>query len=108
MEAQLDSQFTLAHRLEMTLSVGCAGGYESGHKLGDQWMAALKLPAFDVLCRACQELAGPGFSLRGAGESRSFFRSFEANSGSIERKGSKKESITRRRSRITPGPAGFS
>jgi hypothetical protein len=47
--AQLDFQFTFAHRLDMTLSVGYAEGYENGNKLGDEWMVSLKLLAFDVL-----------------------------------------------------------
>ena len=47
--AQLDFQFAFAHRLDMTLSVGYAEGYESGTKLGDEWMVSLKLLAFDVL-----------------------------------------------------------
>jgi hypothetical protein len=46
---QLDFQFTFAHRLDMTLSVGYAEGCESGNKLGDEWMVSLKLLAFDVL-----------------------------------------------------------
>ncbi|MCZ6560549.1 MAG: hypothetical protein O6931_06645 [Gammaproteobacteria bacterium] len=47
--AQLDFQFTFAQRLDMTLSVGYAQGYESGNKLSDEWMVSLKLLAFDVL-----------------------------------------------------------
>ncbi len=47
--AQLDFQFTFAHRLDMTISVGYAEGYEDGNKLGDEWMVSLKLLAFDVL-----------------------------------------------------------
>jgi hypothetical protein len=47
--AQLDFQFTFAHRLDMTLSAGYAEGDESGNKLGDEWMVSLKLLAFDVL-----------------------------------------------------------
>ncbi|MDX1480681.1 MAG: hypothetical protein R3315_03340 [Woeseiaceae bacterium] len=41
--AQLDLEFTLAHRLPMTLSVGYAAGYESGERLGDEWMISLKI-----------------------------------------------------------------
>ncbi|MDH3552429.1 MAG: hypothetical protein OER22_07420, partial [Gammaproteobacteria bacterium] len=41
--AQLDLEFTLAHRLPMTLSVGYAAGYESGAKLNDEWMISLKI-----------------------------------------------------------------
>ena len=41
--AQLDLEFTLAHRLPMTLSVGYAAGYESGNKLNDEWMISLKI-----------------------------------------------------------------
>ena len=41
--AQLDLEFTLAHRLPMTLSVGYAAGYESGDRLSDEWMISLKI-----------------------------------------------------------------
>ncbi|MDH3434373.1 MAG: hypothetical protein OEM60_10975, partial [Gammaproteobacteria bacterium] len=41
--AQLDLEFTLAHRLPMTLSVGYAAGYESGNRLSDEWMISLKI-----------------------------------------------------------------
>ncbi len=41
--AQLDLEFTIAHRLPMTLSVGYAAGYESGERLGDEWMISLKI-----------------------------------------------------------------
>jgi len=47
--AQLDFQFTFANRLDMTLSVGYAAGYDNGTKLSDEWMVSLKLLAFDVL-----------------------------------------------------------
>ena len=41
--AQLDLEFTLAHRLPMTLSVGYATGYEHGERLSDEWMISLKI-----------------------------------------------------------------
>ena len=41
--AQLDLEFTLAHRLPMTLSVGYATGYEHGERLGNEWMISLKI-----------------------------------------------------------------
>ena len=40
---QLDLEFTLAHRLPMTFSVGFAAGYESGDRLSDEWMISLKI-----------------------------------------------------------------
>lgn len=40
---QVDWQFTLAHRLPMTLSVGWAQGFEDGHGRGTEWMASLKV-----------------------------------------------------------------
>jgi hypothetical protein len=40
---QVDLEFTLAHRLPMTLSIGYARGYESGHKHDDEWMISLKI-----------------------------------------------------------------
>ena len=43
-----DFQFTLTHCLDMTFSVGCAESYESGNKLGGEWVASLKLLAFDL------------------------------------------------------------
>jgi hypothetical protein len=41
--AQLDLEFTLAHRLPMTLSVGYAVGYENNDRLHDDWMISLKI-----------------------------------------------------------------
>ena len=40
---QLDLEFTLVHRLPMTLSVGWAAGYEDGNKRDDEWMISLKI-----------------------------------------------------------------
>lgn len=40
---QLDLEFTLVHRLPMTLSVGWGAGYESGDKRDDEWMVSLKI-----------------------------------------------------------------
>jgi hypothetical protein len=40
---QLDLNFTLGHRLPMTLSVGYAAGFENGDRLDDEWMASLKI-----------------------------------------------------------------
>jgi hypothetical protein len=40
---QLDFQFTLAHRLPMTLSVGYAVGIESGKSNENEWMLSLKV-----------------------------------------------------------------
>lgn len=41
--AQLDLEFTIAHRLPMTFSVGYASGYESGDRLNNEWMISLKI-----------------------------------------------------------------
>jgi hypothetical protein len=41
--AQLDLEFTLAHRLPMTFSIGYAAGYEKGDRQGDEWMISLKI-----------------------------------------------------------------
>lgn len=41
--AQLDLEFTLVHRLPMTLSVGYASGYESGDRRGEEWMLSIKI-----------------------------------------------------------------
>jgi hypothetical protein len=41
--AQLDLEFTLAHRLPMTFSVGYAAGYEHGDRQSDEWMISLKI-----------------------------------------------------------------
>jgi hypothetical protein len=43
MGAQLDLNFTLAHRLPMTFSVGVAAGYEDGERRDDEWMVSLKI-----------------------------------------------------------------
>jgi hypothetical protein len=40
---QVDFEFTLAHRLPMTFSVGYAAGYEDGKKRDDEWMLSLKV-----------------------------------------------------------------
>ncbi|NIP19115.1 MAG: hypothetical protein GWM87_13865 [Xanthomonadales bacterium] len=40
---QVDLEFTLAHRLPMTFSVGYAVGYEDGNKHDDEWMVSLKI-----------------------------------------------------------------
>ena len=40
---QVDWQFTLAHRLPMTLSLGYAAGFEDGDRLDDEWMVSLKI-----------------------------------------------------------------
>jgi hypothetical protein len=40
---QVDLEFTLAHRLPMTLSVGYAKGYENGREHDDEWMVSLKI-----------------------------------------------------------------
>ena len=40
---QVDFQFTLAHRLPMTLSVGYAMGFENGKKIDDEWILSLKV-----------------------------------------------------------------
>ena len=41
--AQLDLEFTLAHQLPMTFSVGYASGYEHGDRHSDEWMISLKI-----------------------------------------------------------------
>jgi hypothetical protein len=41
--AQLDLEFTLIHRLPMTLSVGWGVGYEDGDKHDEEWMISLKI-----------------------------------------------------------------
>ena len=43
MGMQLDLNFTLAHRLPMTFSVGYAAGYEDGDRRDDEWMISLKI-----------------------------------------------------------------
>ena len=40
---QLDLNFTVVHRRNMTLSVGYAAGFESGSKLDDEWLVSLKI-----------------------------------------------------------------
>ncbi len=40
---QADLQFTILHRLDMTLSAGYALGFEQGDKLDDEWMVSLKI-----------------------------------------------------------------
>ena len=40
---QFDLSFTIAHHLPMTLSLGYAVGFESGDRLGDEWMLSLKI-----------------------------------------------------------------
>jgi hypothetical protein len=41
--AQLDFNFTLAHRLPMTFSVGYAAGIEDGTKQDEEWLISLKI-----------------------------------------------------------------
>ncbi len=41
--AQVDLQFTLMHRLPMTLSLGWGTGYEDGDRNDDEWMISLKI-----------------------------------------------------------------
>jgi hypothetical protein len=40
---QLDLEFTIAHRLPMTLSVGYASGFEHGEEVSNEWMISLKI-----------------------------------------------------------------
>jgi len=40
---QADLHFTIVHRLPMTLSLGFAQGYISGHKFDNEWMISLKI-----------------------------------------------------------------
>ncbi|MDX1571742.1 MAG: hypothetical protein R3200_14775, partial [Xanthomonadales bacterium] len=40
---QVDLNFTLIHRLPMTLSVGYAAGFRSSDKIDDEWMISLKV-----------------------------------------------------------------
>ena len=40
---QLDLEFTLIHRLPMTMSVGWAAGYEDGDRRDGEWMVSLKI-----------------------------------------------------------------
>ena len=40
---QVDLQFTVVHRLPMTLSFGFAQGYVDGNKYDDEWMISLKI-----------------------------------------------------------------
>ncbi len=41
--AQLDLEFTIAHRLPMTFTVGYAAGYEHGEHQSEEWMISLKI-----------------------------------------------------------------
>ncbi len=41
--AQVDFRFTVLSRMDMTLSVGYAAGFEDGRKLDDEWMLSLKI-----------------------------------------------------------------
>jgi len=41
--AQVDLSFTVLHRLNMTLSLGYAAGFEDGEKVDDEWMLSLKI-----------------------------------------------------------------
>jgi hypothetical protein len=41
--AQIDFRFTVLSRMDMTLSIGYAAGFEDGHKLDDEWMLSLKV-----------------------------------------------------------------
>ncbi|MEO5699021.1 MAG: hypothetical protein ABIS17_04115 [Casimicrobiaceae bacterium] len=40
---QADLRFTVIHRYDMTLSIGYALGYRSGHRVGSEWMVSLKI-----------------------------------------------------------------
>lgn len=40
---QVDFQFTLAHHLPMTFSLGYASGFENGDRRDDEWMVSLKI-----------------------------------------------------------------
>jgi hypothetical protein len=40
---QVDFQFTLAHRLPMTLSIGYAAGFEDGDEVDNEWLLSLKI-----------------------------------------------------------------
>jgi len=40
---QIDFEFTAAHRLPLTLSIGYAQGYIDRDKVGDEWMLSLKI-----------------------------------------------------------------
>lgn len=40
---QIDFEFTAAHRLPLTLSIGYAQGYIDREKVGDEWMLSLRL-----------------------------------------------------------------
>jgi len=41
--AQLDLNFTVGHRLPMTLSLGYASGFEDGERQGDEFLISLKI-----------------------------------------------------------------
>ena len=41
--AQVDFRFTVLSRMDMTLSLGYAAGFEDGRKQGDEWMLSLKI-----------------------------------------------------------------
>jgi hypothetical protein len=41
--AQLDLEFTISHRLPMTLSIGYASGFEHGDEVSNEWMISLKI-----------------------------------------------------------------
>jgi hypothetical protein len=41
--AQVDFNFTLAHRLPMTFSVGYAAGIEGWAKRDEEWLISLKI-----------------------------------------------------------------
>ncbi|MET0919305.1 MAG: hypothetical protein ABWY07_12910, partial [Burkholderiales bacterium] len=40
---QADLSFTILHRYDMTLSAGYAVGYQSGQRVGSEWMISLKI-----------------------------------------------------------------
>ena len=40
---QLDLEFTIAHRMPMSFSVGYASGFEDGDRVDDEWMISLKI-----------------------------------------------------------------
>ena len=43
MGVQLDWQFTLAHRLPMTFSLGYGAGFEDGDEVDNEWLVSLKI-----------------------------------------------------------------
>jgi hypothetical protein len=39
----VDFRFIVLSRMDMTLSLGYAAGFEDGRQLGDEWMLSLKV-----------------------------------------------------------------